>query len=123
MENNKPFDQWCLLEIMGHQKFAGRVTEIVIAGQAFIRIDVPEITDATGVVRTPGFTKLFGPSSVYAITPVVEEVARAMARQIATEAITIYDLPADWRTGLRELQRIETSPRIDDNADGDDEPF
>jgi hypothetical protein len=96
----KPFDEWCVLEIMGHQKFAGRVSEAVIAGQAFIRIDVPERKSGLGLA-IPGFTKLFGPSSVYSITPVAEDIARAMAAQLETSAINVYDLPDYIREKLR----------------------
>lgn len=118
----KPFDEWCLLEIMGHQKFAGRVTEAVIAGQAFVRIDVPERKSGLGLV-VPGFTKLFGPSSIYSITPVAEDIARAMASQLEASAIHVYDLPDHIREKLRgstqrNLPGYDHDPDDDDDDDG-----
>jgi hypothetical protein len=36
------FCQWAILEIMGHQRFAGLVRECNIAGQGFLSIEIPE---------------------------------------------------------------------------------
>jgi hypothetical protein len=72
------FEQWCILEIMGHQTFAGLVSEQAIGGASFVRIDVPE---ADGL---PAFSKCFGAGSIYCITPV-----------------SVYDLPSEIRDRLR----------------------
>ena len=86
-EQDSKFDQWGVVEVMGHKKFAGHITEQVIAGSALIRIDVPEVAvvDWRGEnERTyAAYTKLVGVASVYAITPTTEEIARAMAKEIA----------------------------------------
>jgi len=82
---------WAIVEVMGHTKYAGFISEHTMAGCAFIRIEIPEIpaeTEGVGVDRRviretiPGFTKLLGPSSIFAITPVPEERARADAKVI-----------------------------------------
>lgn len=78
------FDQWALVEVMGHRRFAGRVTEEVIAGCGFVRVDVPAVGD-----RLP-FSKLIGTASIYAITPVTEEVARQLAAQYAVRPVDVY---------------------------------
>jgi hypothetical protein len=31
-EQTEKFDSWCLIELFGHQRIAGRVTETTIAG-------------------------------------------------------------------------------------------
>ncbi len=72
---NRSFDQWAIVEIMGHQRYAGRVTEQAVGGANFVRVDVPAGTD-----REP-FTKLFGSAAVYALTIVDEETARAAANE------------------------------------------
>ena len=61
-ETKKAFDQWCVIELFGHNKIAGRVTEETIGGCAFLRVDVP---DETG--ETTAFTKYFGQGAVYAM--------------------------------------------------------
>jgi hypothetical protein len=63
------FDQWCILELFGRQVIAGRVTEQVIGGCSFIRVDVPECNG------TPQFTRFYGNGAIYAMTPVSEEAA------------------------------------------------
>ncbi len=40
------FDTWAVVEVMGHNTYAGRVTEQAIGGASFIRVDVPEIPAA-----------------------------------------------------------------------------
>jgi hypothetical protein len=34
-------DGWAVLELMGHRRIAGRITEVTIGGAGFLRIDVP----------------------------------------------------------------------------------
>lgn len=85
------FDQWAILEVMGHQKFAGRVTEQAIGGASFVRSDIPETEGR------PAFTKLFGGGSIYCLTPVTEEVARALAAKLRNEPVQPWDLPDSYR--------------------------
>ena len=95
MADKASLDEWCIVDIMGHQKFAGRVSEQNIAGTALLRIDIP----ARG--EQPAFTKLFGMSSVYAITPTTEELATAIASKLRQVPIGIYDLPESMQAKLR----------------------
>ena len=68
------FEAFCIVELMGHSRIAGKVCEEEIAGYAFLRVDVPK-TDGV-----EAFTKFFGPSAIYSITPVDEETClRAVA--------------------------------------------
>lgn len=68
-----PFAEWVILELMGHRRLAGYLTEQEIAGRGFLRLDVP------GADGLPPATQLYNPSSVYCITPTTEEIARAVA--------------------------------------------
>lgn len=101
------FEQWAILEIMGHNRFAGLVSEETIGGASFVRVDVPE---AEGV---PAFTKFFGASSIYCITPVAEEIARGVARASQKRPIEVYDLPADMRK-LIEINSVTVEARPDE---------
>ena len=101
------FDQWEIVDGMGHQRYIGKVTEQVIAGQGFVRVDVPE------TLKTKQWTKLIGTSSIYAITPTTEEIARAMAEERQMEPISKYDLPEGFQPKL-------TSSLYESNADDDD---
>lgn len=102
------FDQWAIVDVMGHQRYIGRVTEQVIAGQGFVRIDVPE----TKTINA--WTKLIGTGSIYAITPVTEELARAMAAARNSQAVSAYDLPSDFRP------RITSDVELDEDCDEDE---
>lgn len=85
MENTREgFEQFAIVEIMGHQTYAGLVTEQVIGGSSFVRVDVPAIGE------DPGFTKLFGASSIYCITPTSEEFARAVAARHKSKPVNLY---------------------------------
>lgn len=112
------FEQWAILEIMGHNRFAGRVSEETIAGAAFLRIDIPAIGDRAE------FTKLFSPSSVYAITPVSETIARGVAEELAHVPIGVYDLPEWMRDRLKTKQlplTLGVNEVSDDSGTSEDE--
>jgi hypothetical protein len=85
MENTS-FDQWALVELFGHTKIAGRVTEQTIAGGALVRVDVPETKS------NPAFTRFFGISAIYSINPVTEDVAKHIADQISVKPIDVWDI-------------------------------
>lgn len=74
------------VQVMGHVRLAGRVSEHTVAGAAFVRVDVPE----TGT--QPAFTRLFNPSSIYSIDPISEEMARDLAERINAAPVQAYDV-------------------------------
>lgn len=113
------FDQWCVVEIMGHKKYAGRVTEQELGGTSFVRIDVPEVEGH------PAFTKLFGAASIYCITPTTEDIAKAVASEYRESPVFLYDLPDEWREKIRQpLHPALPSPAgCDDEWDEDDIPI
>lgn len=80
-----PLSGWFLVELMGHRRLAGKVTEQTIAGAGFLRIDVP---GPDGNVAT----QFFAPSSVYALTPITEELARRVADASRFEPVTEWDI-------------------------------
>lgn len=87
MQNGQPqpFDQWGIVEVMGHRKYAGHITEQQIAGAALVRVDVPEVVLANhaGEQTIPAYSKLVGVGSIYCVTPTTEEIARQAARELA----------------------------------------
>jgi hypothetical protein len=112
------FDQWAIVELMGHQRMAGRVQETQVAGAGFLRIDVPGPNGGTQI------TRFVSPQAVYAINPVDEAIARALATQIATVPIQAYEVPelrAKIRNEIMEQHRLE--PKGRDAQDQDDEEF
>ncbi len=87
MDDHEKFESWALIEVMGHSRYAGYVTEQAVGGCNFVRVDVPAFEGY------PAFTKLLGQSSIFAITPVTEQIARGMAQQFRNKPVQVYDLP------------------------------
>lgn len=73
---SEAYEGYALLELMGHRKRVGRVSEVEAYGGKLLRIDVlpakPE-----GEVST----EYYGAASIYGISPVAEDVARDIARR------------------------------------------
>jgi hypothetical protein len=88
-EGENGFAGWAILELMGHRRLGGRISEATIAGAAFVRIDVPHPQDLQAIAAT----QFVSPTSVYAITPTTEEIARAIASR-APEPVNRWELPA-----------------------------
>lgn len=82
------FEGWALLELMGHRRLAGYLTEVTIAGGAFVRIDVPA---AEGGDQAKA-TQFYAPGAVYCITPTTEEIALAFARRNQPTPVTRWEL-------------------------------
>jgi len=92
MSTVEKFEQWCVVEIMGHKKFAGFVTEHALGGASFVRVDVPAVLTSKGTTLA-AFTKLFGASSIYCLSPCTEETARLFAAQLRAESFSEYEAP------------------------------
>ncbi len=90
-ETAEKFEAWALVEVMGHQRYAGKVTEQAVGGCNFVRVDVPDVPPVNGVGGRQGFTKLLGQSSIFAITPVTEETARRMAARYDNAPVVVFD--------------------------------
>jgi hypothetical protein len=90
MNNNetekKTFDEWALVELFGHARIVGRVSEATIGGGAFIRVDVP---NENGSIA---FTRFFGPGAIYSISPITEQTVVRMAANIGAEPVRPYDV-------------------------------
>ena len=93
MSAEPTFESWCIVEIMGHARYAGFVTEQPVGGCSFVRIDVPELPEENGYDRRPAFTKLFGQGSIFAITPCTEQTAREAARSFRARALSMFEMP------------------------------
>ena len=107
------FEQWCIVELMGHQKIAGRCTEQNIAGSNMLRVDVPATLGTSQMIAQAAFTRFYSSSAVYAIHPVDEATATAMAGKLQQAPITIWDMQEILKKGQKELSG---SSEQDNNA-------
>lgn len=81
-EEQAAYEGWAIIELMGHRRLAGRVSEAQLAGAAFLRLDIPGYlhTEPTGEQEERGgATQFYSPQAVYCITPTTEEIARQVA--------------------------------------------
>lgn len=102
-------EEWALVEIMGYQRGAGRISEVERFGAKMLRVDTP-LPDGEWA------TKFYGGSSIYGITPCTEEVARATATRLGDPRPVS---PVGYR-----LPAPEPDDADDDPFAGDDEaPF
>lgn len=85
-----PFESWAVAEIFGHQKYAGFVTQMTLGNQIMWRIDVPAIGD------NAAFTKIFGLSAIFSLTPCSEDIVRKLIAswQVQSAPLHIFQLTA-----------------------------
>ena len=98
------FEQWGIVEIMGHAQLAGRISEETIAGTALLRVDVPQKIEGESEFRT----EYVGGNSIYRLRVTTEEVAREIARRSSAEPTYAYGL------------RMQTPALADRSNGGDD---
>lgn len=72
---------WTLVELFGHQRIVGHVSEQTFGTGVLFRVDVPHLT-SSGMTIRPGFTRYFGLSAIYSITPISEEMVRELLPRI-----------------------------------------
>lgn len=111
-ETTDKLDTWGIVEVMGHKKFAGRISEHVIASSALVRVDVPAVTVGEGKT-VPEFSKLIGVGSIYCITPTTEAVARKAAAVLAkyeSDPLPVY---------IPEERQLAAPVTADDEDDDD----
>lgn len=115
--DTKPQDLWAILELFGHARIAGRISEQEFAGGKLVRVDVPEVTavrttwrngaDVAEPYTIPAHTRSLGMAAVYSINWCDEATARMAAETIKHQPINPFsgaralaNLPAS------ELQRL-----------------
>lgn len=81
---------WGVVEIMGHQRLAGRLSEVSAAGRVMLRVDVPEL----GPDR-PAWSRLLSEPAIFAIVPLDEDVARIMAARLEATPVEPWLLESD----------------------------
>lgn len=102
------FEQWCVLELFGHQRIAGFVTEATIGGCAFIRVDVPKPEEEGDL-----YTRYFGNGAIYAINPTTKE-------EVMTIVGHLHPKPPTPRVSP---QRAITAGNDYDDDDDDDDGY
>jgi hypothetical protein len=110
---NQSFDQHCIVELMGHQRIAGRVTEQAVGGTNFVRVDVPAVNG------NPAFTRLLGSAAIYALNPVSEEIALEADKQFRSLPVQAYDIPALRQRSLSGIGQDRYEAEYDSELEDD----
>lgn len=106
---SESFEEWAILELMGHRRLAGLVTEATIAGGAFVRIDV--YTDSEKAIAT----QYYSPGSIYCMTPTTERMAREISRRNQPRPVERWELEPP-KVAATEVRRCRVCGCTDDDC-------
>lgn len=99
------------VELLGHKRIAGFVTEEEKWGQVLMRIDIPtDIKDG----KIQFTTQFYGTHALYCATPINETDAIQLAKQFRPNPFDKYDLHREENRNLDDYKIEE---------DNDDNPF
>ncbi len=114
-EDQARYEGWAILEIFGHQRFAGFVKTEYYGTACMFRLDVPPLEERTRVTKragtvggqwvqagatvqegaVQGYSKLFGVGAIYAMTPCTQEAALAAVEEIQPRPLMLVSLPPE----------------------------
>lgn len=80
------FKEWCMVELMGHVRHYGLVTEVERFGQKMMRLEIHKPSE---VIKL-----LIGGAAIYRVTETTEELCRAQYEDTSVTAIG-YDHDRD----------------------------
>jgi hypothetical protein len=116
MDPQQKFDCFCIVELFGHAKIAGRCTEQNIAGTNMLRVDVPETE------KQPAFTRFFGSSAIYAINPVDETTCKHVAGQLQVNPIAAWNI-SEVLKKYQEKNLLTAAGQTAEDDDEEDDDF
>jgi len=118
MEQQSQFEGWAILEIFGHQKYAGFVKTEYYGTACMFRCDVPPLEERQQVTRggcyvetdadsrswvppgsivkkgvTQGYSKLFGVGAIYSMTPCDQDAALKAVEELQPRSLMLVSLP------------------------------
>lgn len=97
--------EWMIVEVMGHRRHAGLVTEVTRAGVAMLRVDVYAGEDAT-----PASTHYYPGSALFGLTPCTEAAARRAEAPARAPARLTYAGGEDFDADLDDDDDAELCP-------------
>ncbi len=103
---------WAVVELMGHVRLGGRVSEVEMFGVKMGRIDIPQGGDAW-------LTRFFGGQAVYSLTPTDEATARLVAARSEPAPVHPYELPR--APAALPYQKADGPDRDPDDEEDDDD--
>jgi hypothetical protein len=114
---------WAIVEVMGHNEYAGFITAETIAGAPMLRVDVPEVLATAAYQKRDAFTKFLAPSALYAISPCTEHTARLRAAALRKTPFESWSVEKQVVERLRDEGKLVSERQLSHaevSADGDD---
>ena len=126
------FEGWAIVEVFGHQRYAGFVTTEAFGQAVLFRVDVPPLAERERTTKqygydddgksvppgsivkesaVQGYTKYFGPGAIYAMTPCTQDAAEKAVESMQARKVSVVSIPPDAAT--------LPPHRDDDNDDGE----
>jgi hypothetical protein len=144
-ENQADFSGWAIVEIFGHQRYAGFVTTAAFGQAVLFRVDVPPLEERERVTKhygydddgksipagstvketaVQGYTKYFGPGAIYGMTPCTQAVAEEAVASMQSRKVSVVTLaPLVPERALRaSFEDPDGDDPDDDDSDEPDEP-
>lgn len=89
MSENGAYEGPAIIELMGHRRLAGHVSEVDMYGAKLLRVDVPG-QDGQQV----GATQFYSAASIYCLTPTTEEMVQKISAGNRVRPVERWELPA-----------------------------
>lgn len=90
---------WALVELFGHQRIVGYLSQQTFGTGVLFRVDVPDLLKDGKKVRD-GFTRYFALGAIYSITPISEQMVRDLLPSIdgtpAARPLTLSSFSRDY---------------------------
>lgn len=119
---------WAIVELFGHQRIAGAISEQNFGGAHLVRLDVPEVkitekrydeAEPRTVTRIiEAHTRSFGAGAIYSINWCDETTAHVAAQSIKHEPMQPYSV----RAALQNLPEEHRTRLLTVDPDDDDDP-
>ena len=98
---------WMVIELLGHHKLSGFVTEEQKWGQVLLRIDIPtSVNTESGKLEYT--TQWYGTHALYCATPINETDAIRLAKQLRPKPFTKFDLHREANCNMDNHPDIDT---------------
>lgn len=139
-QSQSSFEGWAIVEVFGHQRYAGFVTTQAFGQAVLFRVDVPPLAEHERTAKhyeyvdgksvppgsivkedaVQGYTKYFGPSAIYAMTPCSQDAAEQAVASMQLRNVSIVSLPPDAVLALPSGDDADDADDYDRNDDYDD---
>lgn len=114
-ESRNAYEGWAIVELMGHRRLAGQVSQAEQYGVAMLRLDIPAVDEQ------PAATQFYGGTSIYCITPTTEEIARGIAEHNRPAPVNRWELPEHRAIEALDPDDVVDCEIADDQDDDEDE--